>query len=177
MADPNKLAIKPESRPAKPLRTASWPALDTLRRELDRRFDELPSGWWRRPFGRSSGLDMFWPRGEGLDIAPPIDILDRDNRYEITVELPGMDETDVEVKTTNDTLIIRGEKHEEKEEKKNNYYHSERRFGTFLRSFQIPDEVDVGAIEASFSKGVLTVTLPKTAEAQKNEQVIPIKHT
>ncbi|TIP96679.1 MAG: Hsp20/alpha crystallin family protein, partial [Mesorhizobium sp.] len=95
--------------------------------------------------------------------------------YEITAELPGIDERNVEIKLANRTLTIKGEKTEEKEEKDNDYYLSERRYGSFQRSFQLPEGVDADKIDASFAKGVLTVKLPKTAEAQKAEKKITVK--
>ena len=72
-------------------------------------------------------------------------------------------------------LTIKGEKREEKEERKKDYYLSERRFGSFQRSFQLPDGVDADKIEARFKNGVLTVTLPKSPEAQRKEKKIAIK--
>jgi HSP20 family protein len=86
-----------------------------------------------------------------------------------------MDEKDIAVKLSNGTLTIKGEKHEEKEEKKKDYYLSERRYGSFQRSFTVPDGVDEDKIEAAFKNGVLTVSLPKTPEAQKKEKQIAIK--
>ena len=72
-------------------------------------------------------------------------------------------------------VLIKGEKKQETEEKKKNYYTSERRYGAFERSFQVPQDVDETKIEASFSKGLLTVTLPKRAEAQKSAKTIAVK--
>lgn len=72
-------------------------------------------------------------------------------------------------------LTIGGEKKEEKEEKKEGYYFSERRYGSFKRAFRVPDSVDTDKIEASFDKGVLTVRLPKTPEAQQAQKTIEIK--
>ncbi len=86
-----------------------------------------------------------------------------------------MDEKDIEVKFSNGTLTIKGEKNEEKEEKKKDYYLSERRYGSFQRSFTVPDGVDEDKIEAAFKNGILTVSLPKTPEAQKKEKQIAIK--
>jgi HSP20 family protein len=75
----------------------------------------------------------------------------------------------------NGSLIIKGEKHEEKEEKKKDYYLQERHFGSFERRFAMPEGVDADKIEASFKKGLLTVTLPKKPEAQKPEKKIEVK--
>jgi HSP20 family protein len=86
-----------------------------------------------------------------------------------------MDEKNIEVKITNGGLTVRGEKQEEKEEKKKDYYLHERHFGSFERHFRIPAGVDVDRIEATFKKGVLTLTLPKTPEAQKAEKKIMVK--
>ena len=98
-----------------------------------------------------------------------------DKAYEVTAELPGMDESNIEVKLADDVLTIKGEKKEEKEEKKKDYYVSERRFGSFQRSFTVPAGVDASKIEANFKNGVLIVTLPKNAQAQKSEKKIEIK--
>jgi HSP20 family protein len=93
---------------------------------------------------------------------------------EITAELPGLDQSNIELKLSNGMLTIKGEKKQEIEEKKNSYL-SERHYGAFGRSFQVPQDVDKAKIEASFSKGLLTVTLPKSAEAQKSAKSIAIK--
>jgi HSP20 family protein len=89
--------------------------------------------------------------------------------------LPGLDEKNIEVKFADGVLTIKGEKQEEKEEKKKDYYLHERSFGSFHRALQVPAEVDTDKIEATFKKGVLTVTLPKPAEAQKAEKKITVR--
>jgi HSP20 family protein len=104
-----------------------------------------------------------------------VDVAERENEYEITAELPGMEEKDIEVNVSDDLLTIKGEKREEKEEKKKDYYVSERRYGSFQRSFSLPDGIDANKIEAKFINGVLTVILPKTPEAQKKQKKIEIK--
>jgi HSP20 family protein len=86
-----------------------------------------------------------------------------------------MDEKNIEVNFSDGTLTIKGEKKDEKEEKNKDYYLSERRYGSFQRSFSVPDGVDAEKIEAAFKNGILTVTLPKTPEAQKKEKKIEIK--
>ena len=86
-----------------------------------------------------------------------------------------MDEKNIEIKLSNGSLIIRGEKKEDKEEKRKGYHLSERCYGSLERAFGLPKGVDVDKIEASFSKGVLTVSLPKTPEALKPEKIVQIK--
>jgi HSP20 family protein len=104
-----------------------------------------------------------------------VDIVEKDNAYEVTAELPGMDEKNIEVKLDNGGLTIKGEKQEEKEEKRKGYHLQERRFGSFERYFAVPEGVDTDKIEASFKKGLLTVTLPKKPEAQKPAKKIDVK--
>ena len=112
-------------------------------------------------------------RSDGARL-PAVDIVDKNKAYEITAELPGLDENNIDVKFADGTVTIKGEKRDEKEEKKKDYYLSERRYGSFQRSFGVPDGVDADKIAATFKNGVLTVTLPKTAEAQKSEKKIAI---
>ena len=103
-----------------------------------------------------------------------MDIAEHETAYEITAELPGMDESNIDVKFSDGTLTIKGEKKDEREEKQKDYHLSERRYGSFQRSFGVPDGVDADNIEAHFKNGVLTVTLPKRPEAQKSEKKIAI---
>jgi HSP20 family protein len=148
----------------------------TLRREIDRLFDDFEPGFWRWPFQRPAfSMEPLWQRELEWETEPAVDVAEDDKGYEITAELPGMDEKNIEVKVANGGLTIKGEKSEEKEEKKKNYYLHERRFGSFERTFRMPDGVDANKIEAIFSKGVLKVALPKTAEAQKAEKKIAVK--
>jgi HSP20 family protein len=106
---------------------------------------------------------------------PAVDVAETDKAYEITAELPGLEEKNIEVKLANGVLSIKGEKQEEKEEKEKDYYRRERSFGSFERSFQVPDDVEENEIEASFKNGVLSVTLPKSAAAQKQAKKIEVK--
>ena len=170
-----KLVVKNEER--KPSAPAEFRPVANLRREIDRLFDDFAWGSsWRMPSPRSLfDVEPFW-RGEGTwGKVPAIDIADTEKAYEVTAELPGMDEKNVEVKIANGVLTIKGEKQDEKEEKNKGYYVRERNFGSFERSFEVPDSVDTDKIEATFKKGVLTVTLPKSAEAQKAEKKIAVK--
>jgi HSP20 family protein len=151
-------------------RTGEWSPLESLRREVDRLFDDFhPFGRWPSMRRMSSGGQSSWP------VAPAMDLVERDNEYEITAELPGIEEKDVELKLVNRTLTIKGEKSEQKEEKEKDYFLSERRYGSFQRSFQLPEGVDAEKIEASFAKGVLTVKVPKAPGSQQSEKKIDIK--
>ncbi len=171
-----KLPIRKEEKSAEPASPMpAWRPFESLRREVDRLFDEFDRGLWGAPFRRSMlSLEPFWRREAGLT-TPAVDIAETENAYEITADLPGMDEKNIEVKLANGGLIIKGEKQQEKEEKKKDYYLHERHFGSFERSFRLPEGVDTNKIEASFKKGVLKVTLPKTPEAQKATKKIDVK--
>ena len=154
----------------------AWHPIESLRREVDRLFEDFDRDFWRSPFRRSFGdIEPILRRGLSWGAAPAVDIVDKIEAYEVVAELPGMDEKNIEVKLVNGNLTIRGEKRDEKEEKKKDYYQRERSFGAFERSFALPDEVDADKIEASFKKGVLTVTLPKKPQAVKPEKKIEIK--
>jgi len=170
-----KLPIKKETKAAE-AKSALMP-FESLRREVDRLFDDFSGGFRGFPFRRSSlfSAEPFWTREVSWPSVPAVNIAQTEKAYEITAELPGMDEKNIEVKIANGVLTIKGEKQEEKEEKKKDYYLSERSFGSFERSFQVPEGIDQDKIDASFSKGVLTLTLPKTAEAQKAEKKITVK--
>jgi len=106
---------------------------------------------------------------------PAIDMSEDEKMYKISAELPGMEAKDVDVSVTGDMLVLKGEKRQEKEEKDKNYHFSERAYGSFQRAFELPASVDRGKIAADFSKGVLTIILPKTVEAQQPTKKIAVK--
>jgi HSP20 family protein len=159
-----------------PARARGVEPWQSLRDEMNRLFDDF----WRGGFGLPSlrrTLEEPSSRYESsFDItAPAVDVAEDDKAFHIAAELPGMSEKDIEVNLSGDTLTIKGEKREEKEEKEKNYYVSERRYGSFQRSFTVPDSVDRDRVEASFEKGVLTLALPKTPQAVKQQKKIEIK--
>lgn len=138
----------------------------SLQRDINRVFDDF----WNR-FERTTGFSNgFLAAG-----APSTDVSETDEAVEVSVELPGMDEEDIDVSLTDDFLTIRGEKKGEKEERKKGYYLSERHYGSFYRSIPLPPGVDGTKADAQFKKGVLTVTLPKTPEAQEKVRKIEVK--
>lgn len=176
MADnTTKLTVKKPDEKA-PATQTSWHPFESLRREVDRLFEDFDRDFWR-PSARRSLFDSnpFWRRELSWAASPAVDIVEKDASFELTADMPGLDEKDIEVKVASGTLTIRGEKTAEKEDKRKDYYLQERHFGAFERSFRIPDGVDADKIEAQFKKGVLTVSLPKRAEAQKPAKKIDIK--
>jgi HSP20 family protein len=167
-----KLPIKTETRkPGTAPSSRGWSPYETLRRDIDRLFEAFDGGLFTPP---SFDAAPFWGR-EAWEIAPAVNIAETDKAYEVTVELPGIKEKNVDVSVANGRLTIKGEKREEKEEKNKGYHLRERSFGSFERYFHVPEGVDADKIEAAFKKGVLTVVLPKTAEAQRATKKIAIK--
>jgi HSP20 family protein len=158
----NKLPV-PSERSPRGL-PEEWRPLERLRHEIDRLFEDFGGGLFRdslfddAPFG--GGQSPF-------SAMPAIDITETDKAYEITAELPGMDENRVEVKVADGVLSISGEKRDEKREDNKDYYVQSRSFGSFQRAFAVPNDVDAARIEATFKNGVLLVTLPKRSGLQK----------
>jgi HSP20 family protein len=176
---PTKLQVKQAAPASAAARRAPsvWQSFDTLRQEMDRMFDDFTRGFGSTPPGRRvfDIEPLLRYEAPAAISAPVVDVVEREKEYQITAELPGLSEKDLEVVVADEILTIKGEKKEEKEEKAKNYYVSERRYGAFQRSFQLPPGVDAEKIEAGFQNGVLTLTLPKTPEAQKSEKKIAIK--
>jgi HSP20 family protein len=107
--------------------------------------------------------------------SPAVDISEDDAGYKVTAELPGMTEQEIEIAVSDGMLTMKGEKRQEKEQKDKNLYLSERSYGSFQRSFAVPDNVDRDKIAADFGKGVLTITMPKTAKAVEQQKKIEVK--
>ena len=166
-----KLTVHKEARPDLPA-PERWAHFDTLRHEIDRLFEDFAPAFWRRPSRTGRALT---PHVETWPMIPAVDLRERNGGYEITAELPGIDPEAIEVKLTDGMLTIRGEKKEETEKEEADYHLSERRYGSFQRSFSLPDSVDAKKIEAAFANGVLTVSLPKTEKAKASEKKIEVK--
>jgi len=145
----------------------------SFRGETDRLFDRFVRGFGLPSLRSMADFEPPWR--SFIFSAPPIDMSEDDKAYKISAELPGLDAQDVEVSVSGDKLVLKGEKRQEQEEKNKNYYHSERTYGSFQRSFELPASVDRDKIAADFSKGVLTITLPKTAAMQQQQKKIEIK--
>ncbi|MBP7462072.1 MAG: Hsp20/alpha crystallin family protein [Candidatus Delongbacteria bacterium] len=132
-----------------------------LKSDVNRVFDGLFGENWDTPAGSS------W--------TPVVDISDdKDNLY-VSAEVPGMDKDEIKVNIKNHLLTICGEKKTNQEEKDKNYYRSERSYGMFCRSFELPDTLAADKIEAEYRNGVLKLTIPKREEAKPREIEVKIK--
>ncbi len=168
-----KLPVKSApSQTAPSPQVQEWRPFETLRNQVDRLFRDFETGFLQSPLYRD--IDNLWRRPPGFPVTPAVDVVDKGNAYELTAEIPGLDAKNIELSISDDVLTIKGEKNEEKEEKTKDRYVSERRYGSFRRSLQLPAGVDPSKIEASYKSGVLSVKLPKSDEAKKKQTVIPI---
>ena len=98
--------------------------------------------------------------------APPVDIYENGDNLVLKAELPGINPDDVEIRVEDNTLYLKGERKSEKDVKEQNYHRVERSYGTFARSFSLPNSVDADKVTANFKDGVLTLTMPKKEEAK-----------
>ena len=105
---------------------------------------------------------------------PAVDILEKDGKVILRAELPGMTEKQIEVKVEGDTLILKGERKMESEDKKENYHRIESTYGSFTRSFRIPETLDTDKISAEYKNGILTVTIPRKPEVKPREIAVSI---
>ena len=101
--------------------------------------------------------------------APAVDVYEDEHNVTLKFEVPGIDEKDIDVRIENNTLTVHGERKFEKEEKEENYRRVERQYGSFTRTFTLPQTVDTNNVSANYDKGVLKITLPKKAEAKPKQ--------
>ena len=143
------------------------PQMESLHREMDRIFEDVSS----EPARRS-----LFPQAWGRDLVMlDIDETEDDKAVHMSIELPGMDEEDIDITLSGRLLTIRGEKKEDEKEEGKDYYRRERSYGAFRRTLELPGEVDESKIEASFKKGILRIEFPKTEEAQEKIKHIVVK--
>jgi HSP20 family protein len=148
----NLRSLIPIGRDRNVVRRGSNDPFTALQREIDHLFQDFTRGW--PAFGTTS------------ELTPSMDVTETDKEIEITAELPGLEEKDVQVNVADNILTIKGEKRAEKKEKDKNYRLFERSYGSFSRTLELPAGVDPDAIKANISNGVLKVTVPKPAPAQ-----------
>jgi HSP20 family protein len=135
----------------------------TLRQEVDRLFDEAFRGFgFGTPLARL-GLGAGWPLAE---------LTETEKELRVTFEVPGVDEKDIEVLLADGELVVRGEKRSETEDKDRRF--TERVYGRFERRIPLDQQVEQEGIRAEFRNGVLTVTLPKSAQAEQRAKRIPV---
>jgi HSP20 family protein len=146
-------------------RGAEQNPIATLQRDMNRAFESF----WSQASRSFGGLTGF---GHGV---PRSDVVETDDGIEVSIELPGLDEKEVEVTLTDEALTIRGEKKIERREEKRGYYVSERSYGAIYRSIPLPAGVDSEKAEATFRNGVLTVRLPQSPEAKAKVKKIAVK--
>ncbi len=133
-------------------------------RELQDRMDRMNRLFREsyRPEGPEEALTS-------TSFAPPVDIYEDEHNITLKMEVPGIDEKDLDVRIENNTLAVRGERKFEKEEKEENFRRVERQYGSFTRSFTLPSSVETENIQASYDKGVLAIRLAKKAEAKPKQ--------
>ena len=135
--------------------------------EMTRQFDDvfrqplLPTTWRRSP------MEMGW--------APPIELIEKDDKFIVKAELPGMTKEDIDISVVGDTLTIKGERKAEKEVKEDNYYLCERSYGSFFRSIPLPAAVNAKKVEANYDDGVLEISLTKAIEVKPEKVAISSK--
>jgi HSP20 family protein len=132
-----------------------------LRTEIDRLFDDFVPA--RSLFNFTGGMPV-----------PALELASGDKEYRLTAELPGLKDEDVEISVADGILTLKGEKREAEEHKEDGCLMSERRYGKFERRVALPADVDSDKIEAAFKKGVLTITLPKSADAHERARKIAV---
>lgn len=138
----------------------------SFRQQIDRLFDDFLT-----PFDSTRGLTTEQDGG----VWPSVDVEETDKAYKVTVELPGMEQKDVEVTLRDNALIISGEKRREHKEENGGRTYAERSFGRFMRSIPLDTEVDADKVQAKFKNGILAVELPKNPAARDKTRRIEVK--
>ena len=136
----------------------------TLRKEIDRLFEDF-----------SKGFDVPGLRAVGgFGLVPDMDMHDGEKDVTLSIELPGVDEKDIDLSVAGQTVTVSGEKKSEKETKEGESVRRERSYGSFSRTVTLPFRVDGDKVAAKFAKGVLTVTVPKPEDAMRQAKKVPI---
>jgi len=153
------VSVKHENHPSYPFHL--------LQRDMNHLFENF-----------ARGVDMWRPRFvEPLfgDIQIRLDLKDNDENIVFTAEIPGVEQKDIEISVTDDTLMVKGEKKEEKHESEKGYYRAERSYGCFQRMIPLPCEIEKDHVEATFNNGVLKIVLPKNKQVMKETKKVTIK--
>ena len=135
--------------------------------EIERHFEDLFSQSFLPIWRRMPVKDGEW--------IPAIDIFEKNDKFVVKAELPGMKQEDIDISISGNNLIVKGKKSTETEVKEQDYYRSERSYGSFFRSIPLPSTVDQKKIEATYEDGVLEISVPKTAEVKQNKIKVQAK--
>lgn len=138
--------------------------------EIEKLFEEI----WKRPFSHFGSL-LPRLRSEADIVAPAVDIYEEGDDLVLKADLPGLKKEDIEVKVTDDFIVISGEKKKEEKVEEKNYYRYERSYGSFSRTFRLPIDVQTDKAKAKFENGVLEIRIPKTEEAKSKERKLQIE--
>jgi HSP20 family protein len=150
-----------------PTRRLPWRLFRELE-ETGRQFDSLfEAPLWPAIWRRLPAQEREW--------SPALEVFEKEDKYVVKAELPGLKEEDVDVSVSDDTLTIKGEKKTEHEVKEEEYHWSERTYGSFLRTIRLPSDVDTKKIEADYENGMLEITLPKMAEVKPKKITVKTK--
>lgn len=143
-----------------------------LHNEIDRMFEDFFGGFDLPDFGLGKTWDSMTRTGL---FKPNLDISETDKEYNIAVELPGVDEKNIELELTGNALKIKGEKKQETEKKDKNYHCMERSYGSFQRVLSLPDDADPETISAEYKNGIMTIKVPRKPELKPDVKKIEIK--
>ncbi len=137
-------------------------------RDMDRLFEDFRSEWENA---------FMYPKGGAIDVVrqPLVDLADNGREYTVKAEVPGVNKEDLNIEVSEDTIEISAESKEERKEEKSGYIRRERRYASFYRSIPLPEDVLPDKVSADLKEGVLTVTLPKAAPADKKGKKVPVK--
>ena len=159
MAEKNK---EKETKAVAPWRP--FMGLTHWERDMDRMMEDFfgrrARPWWPESWSRTDEHELR---------APAVDVFEEKDDIVVKAELPGIEKDNIEVNLTDHTLTIKGEKKKEEEVKEENYYRSERSYGSFVRTVELPKDVRADKVKAAFKNGILEVRMPKTEDAKAKE--------
>ena len=165
MAEKNK---EKETKAVAPWRP--FMGLTGWERDMDRMLEDFfgrrTRPWWPERWSRTDELELR---------APAVDVFEEKDDIVVKAELPGIEKDNIEVNLTDHTLTIKGEKKKEEEVKEENYYRSERSYGSFVRTVELPKDVRADKVKAAFKNGILEVRMPKTEEAKAKEIKVKVE--
>ena len=160
-------AKKKKTRALVPRKVSS--ELSRPERDMERMFEDF-LGRGVLPFWP----ERWWPAPRMKITTPAVDLYEEKDDIVVKAELPGMEKDNIEVNLSDRRLTIKGEKKQEEEVKKEGYYRSERSYGSFVRTLELPREVQTDKVKADFKNGILMIRLPKTEEAKKKETKVKV---